>query len=754
MSESVRLTRWHRSSEALEAAARWRDRCLLADGSVLSSKSLWNCDNLDHLQRHFVENLDMGEGDFFQKLKSQLSPAPASAKQLAAEMLWLLFLFISSTGMKAATKRLHIEKVWEWSGEPLPNAEFELGDALEQGIGNTGTAYSTQRWRELVFLITAMRMWKAMSSVDHGRLLGDPWSFAQWIESVPEGTRRQLRHILPYLLYPDVFERISTTTDKKRLVRAFREEAGLNGDDFDYKSPLALDREILRIRESLTASIAQPFDFYHDPLVRRWKPDHTVNNADERLDEPAFDNLYRDTFGDHRVWVIATGEGGRMWPEFLREGYVGVDTELGDLTEIETREAVHAATSALPGSAADPRNDSLAYWQFAHEMRSGDYVIAKRGTTEVLGEGRIESDYEYRPDVAEYQHRRRVKWGATGQWDLGKQGVVQKTLTDFSEKRDWLHRVWTMMHTAELVRQRSRVAENSDHTYTLNDALEGLFLSQDRFRSILDALARKKSIIIEGPPGVGKTFIAKRLAYALIGHRDANRVEMVQFHQSYAYEDFMQGWRPDGRGAFKLQHGAFYRFCKRAERDPQSPHVFIIDEINRGNLSKVFGELLLLIEADKRGPEHAIQLTYSTTDEERFSVPENVHIIGLMNTADRSLAMVDYALRRRFSFVRLEPAFDTEHFSEHLLDAEVSESLVTLIVERLTALNDTIREDRTNLGPGFVIGHSFFVPPKGAERLDNAWYESVVRSEIEPLLAEYWFDQPDRVREQVDRLLR
>ena len=220
---------------------------------------------------------------------------------------------------------------------------------------------------------------------------------------------------------------------------------------------------------------------------------------------------------------------------------------------------------------------------------------------------------------------------------------------------------------------------------------------------------------------------------------------MVQFHQSYAYEDFVQGWRPTETGGFTLRNGVFFEFCKRAEQQPDIPFVFIIDEINRGNLSRIFGELLMLIEADKRGPEHAIALTYGATGE-RFSVPDNVYLLGLMNTADRSLAIVDYALRRRFAFETLKPAYDTREFREYLLEAEVDKDLVDRIVRNLSALNKRIRDDK-DLGPGFEIGHSYFVPEESA---DEQWYLGIVNAQIAPLLREYWFDRPEQVNKLVE----
>lgn len=280
--------------------------------------------------------------------------------------------------------------------------------------------------------------------------------------------------------------------------------------------------------------------------------------------------------------------------------------------------------------------------------------------------------------------------------------------------------------------------------YDMEAALKDLFMTQERLAGICSTLRRKKNLVLQGAPGTGKTFVARRLAYLLMGVKDESRAPMVQFHQSMSYEDFVQGWRPDGSGGFKLCNGPFYRFCRQAMTRLDEPHVFIIDEVNRGNLSKILGELMMLIEPDKRSPAYALPLTYSSSQEDRFYVPENVHLIGTMNTADRSLSMVDYALRRRFAFTEMEPGFSHPAFRTVLDEKQVTGSVCDRIIQGMTSVNDRIASDTANLGPGYRLGHSFFVPSMPVADAES-WLADVLTHEILPLLQEYWVDDPKQL---------
>lgn len=386
-------------------------------------------------------------------------------------------------------------------------------------------------------------------------------------------------------------------------------------------------------------------------------------------------------------------------------------------------------------------------------------VVANRGDGRTI---EVEWDNKFEPRAWYFYTARSTVWKL--RTDKGYKLVdLSKKLIDFvwagkAQDYDYFCKYWWGGDSPEKPSGEKLVVDDpnvSTNPYSLEDVLAaGVFLEEAQLRLILNRLRSKKTLILQGTPGVGKTFIARRLAYALMEEEAPQRLEMVQFHQSYSYDDFVRGYRPveEQSGAFGLQDGIFFRFCRKAANNPDDKFVFIIDEINRGNLSLIFGELLMLIEADKRGEEYAVPLVYHKPDEPRFFVPANVYLIGLMNVADRSLAMVDYALRRRFAFSTLQPQYESPLFRQWLADRSMQSQVIDLIIERLMRLNREISSDPL-LGENYQLGHSYFCP-KGDNfaELDVAWYQAIVETEIAPLLKEYWFDNPAKAKEVITLL--
>ena len=389
------------------------------------------------------------------------------------------------------------------------------------------------------------------------------------------------------------------------------------------------------------------------------------------------------------------------------------------------------------------KNAVLEVWQFIHDIKPGDIIIAKKGTKTVLGRGVVTSEFIYdEKKSANFKYYRHVNWTHKGEWEHpGK--AVTKTLTDITRYTDYVSKLEALFVDEDSEQNTVPIDEPKMvyDTYTADDFLQDVYMSEERYNTLTNLLLTKKNIILQGAPGVGKTYAAKRLAYSIMGEKDTSRVKMVQFHQSYSYEDFIMGFRPTQTG-FELKTGVFYKFCRKAADDDR-PYFFIIDEINRGNLSKIFGELFMLIESDKRGIQ--LQLLYSG---EKFAVPKNVYIIGMMNTADRSLAMLDYALRRRFAFYEMRPGFETDGFREYRMS--LGSEKFDRLIHGVESLNSVIAADES-LGEGFCIGHSYFCNLT-ADKLTDRALSAIVEYELIPLLKEYWFDEPLKVKDWTNNL--
>lgn len=442
-----------------------------------------------------------------------------------------------------------------------------------------------------------------------------------------------------------------------------------------------------------------------------------------------------------RYWTYAPGEDGALWKEMHDKGIMAIGWgEIGAIDAFQSKEEIRNKMKEVFGGESSYRNSVHAVWQFCNVMKPGDIVFVKKGRTNIIGRGIVESEYMYDDERTDgYNNIRKVKWTHDESHELEIK-LALKTLTDVTPYTDYVDKLNELYDTdLELDEE-----EKKYKVYTESDFLEDVYMSAENYNTLVSLLRYKKNIILQGAPGVGKTFVARRLAYSMMGEMNSDRVMLVQFHQSYSYEDFVEGYRPSAEGSgFVLTKGVFYNFCRKAEIDSDNEYFFIIDEINRGNLSKIFGELFMLIEKDKRNQN--LQLLYS---KDKFNVPENVYIIGMMNTADRSLAMMDYALRRRFSFFELKPGFETEGFTKYR--NELDNSKFDKLIKCTEELNREISLDET-LGEGFCIGHSYFCDMKSEELTDQRLM-GIVEFELIPLLKEYWFDEPKNVERWSEKL--
>ena len=417
---------------------------------------------------------------------------------------------------------------------------------------------------------------------------------------------------------------------------------------------------------------------------------------------------------------------------------LGMDN-IGDYSQYDSKESLRQELISTYDNSTSRKNQALMAWNFANKLAINDVIFAKRSNT-LVGKGIVTGDYIFDDSRQEYKNIRTVKWLQIGEWEHPGKSVA-KRLTDITPYTDYIEKLITIFTPDELDDVDTQ-PEVDYPEYSSADFLSDVYMSEQDYETLVNVLKMKKNIILQGAPGVGKTFTAKRLAYSIIGAKNPDRVQMIQFHRSYSYEDFIEGYRPTENG-FTIKKGSFYKFCKLAEDDDENDYFFIIDEINRGNLSKIFGELFMLIEKDKRGIE--LQLLYS---DENFSVPPNVYIIGMMNTADRSLAMLDYALRRRFSFFTMKPGFNTIGFQTYQdsLKSDAFKKLISCIKQ----LNSKIAAD-ISLGEGFCIGHSYFCGLT-AKTATVRTLTSIIEYELIPLLKEYWFDEPEKIIDWSDRL--
>lgn len=729
------------ASVTLETAEQWKDVSLINGKSIFTGEEIWNIENLDYLDKYFVHNLNWGEGNFIQKLEAQLEPTPNATKKLCAEMIWLMLLSPSNIG--PAKKREIVNTIMSWGGGGIEPSHPLFTDEVLAGVGSAGMGFNNFRWKELVYFIRLLQEFYSFSDDRKRQLLNDGEEFSKWLEGIEENETRQFRHMLLFLLFPDDHDRIFAAGDRVKVASAF---SGKPKSELYKLKARELDHLILGLRKEQESIYGtEQLDWYVPPLRAFWhdtfgkgssatEGDSFYPVLEKFLEQSKTDNLKTKDYPsshDGLTMRVSFGAGNQAhvtWMAFLAEG----QTPTKGIYPVYLYYKQDNLLILTRGISAT--NAPKDHWQGDDLVTIDDYFLENLTKKPIrYGESYIFKVYDLNDEEL-------------------LEDKINSDLNDLiSEYKELVGQLAIQGPKAKITSSTTN-AQDEQKSITLEEAMEGVFIPKDKIENILDLLKVKKNIVLQGPPGVGKTFISKRLAYALVEVKDRKRVELIQFHQSYAYEDFVQGYRPSDAG-FDLKNGIFHQFCTRAAEDPDRPYVFIIDEINRGNLSKIFGELMMLIEADKRGPAWSVPLTYSKDLEETFYVPENLYVIGLMNTADRSLALVDYALRRRFAFINLEPEFESEGFAQFMQDAGVSDAMVAKIISRIAALNERISSDVANLGPGFNIGHSFFCSPAAGGVYDDLWYEQIIQYEIKPLLYEYWFDDPETADTLIKELL-
>ena len=537
-------------------------------------------------------------------------------------------------------------------------------------------------------------------------------------------------------------------------------------------------------------------DYYYDENTNGYNHRRKVNWLTDKVYQyksnthKDYKTLFRpDTFSPTKPWEFLLSEYARLYPElvpvfqkqnliFNVEPTIKIDDIVADeeLDEIEIAEPINfwwlnanpkiwSISNNKEGelqtyTTHNEKGNKRRIYKYFEQAKPGDIIIGYESTPTK----QIKAIYEVTKGIHNTDKGEEIEFELVEKleipvsWNELKNNPALQNCEVFINNQGSLFKITEEEYDIirEVIDNKNIISEkllqhSNIKKYKFSEDADKPFISEEQFLKSVSLLKRKKNIILQGPPGVGKTFIARKLAYEIMQEVKDTSIEMVQFHQSYSYEDFIQGLRPTQKGSFDIKEGIFYTFCRRALAHPERPFFFIIDEINRGNLSKIFGELMMLIEADKRAEKYALKLTYSEDEEDQFYVPENLYIIGTMNTADRSLAIVDYALRRRFAFVSLQPDYG-ENFRSFLSTNGLSNSMIDHISSSVFKVNEKIKGD-TNLGEGFQIGHSYFCDFKSSDD-ENIWWQEIIDFELKPLLEEIWFDELNNVADMVKLLTR
>ena len=688
------------------AAELFRAQGLQIDGSIFTpGRPVWSDAVIADLYRRFVEEPDESSDSFLVKFERQLAGADDTTIQLAAELLFVHFLFPAD--ITGDTKRVTIDTVRGWAGAPVAILP-DLSVALDRGLARTGVAYKTYRPNQLSLLLDFIRAWKSLSSSDRDDLLSDPWQFKAMVFEIPLKAAHTQREALLHLVHPDTFENTVSREYKRKIVAAFGDRVPAGVED--------IDRALLAIRTSLAAERGEQFDFYAPGVVETWQPPPPAEVGEEAVVE--------------RLWILRPNiDRVNRLAEWLREGFCAVGwSEMGPVAAgTERREIMAAAERAYPDQTSSAiRAAAGNVDRFVNQLDVGNVILVPDGSSIYVGAVETEADW-----LEDVQARRRgVEW-------LNPDRPIQRaSLSDAaaSSLRTQLTVTDATEHLAEILTlvelPPERVVDTEVADAELPPATEtlaaDLLLPLEWLDRTIELLREKRQVIFYGPPGTGKTYVAQELADHLTS--EGGNSQLIQFHPSYAYEDFFEGFRPrqgiadSGQLSFELVPGPLRRIAQEAADDRSQPYVLVIDEINRGNVAKIFGELYFLLEYRDR----SIQLQYSPNDE--FRLPPNLYVIGTMNAADRSIALVDAAMRRRFYFVEFFPR--RAPISGLLRRWLEQRELPASAADVLDAINERIEDEDFGIGPSYLM----------SDRADDPqWIEQVWEHSIIPLLTEHYF---------------
>jgi 5-methylcytosine-specific restriction protein B len=703
------------STQLYAAARRVFDVGLAADDSVFTpGRRVWMVQAAEDLDRRFVQAPEVGPARFVEKLSRQLAGAPQETVQLAAELTYLYLLPPNDIGI--AAKRRLLADVLALAPEP-PTVPPDLDAALDGGFARAGTAYHTQRDRQLAWLVRFVQAWKALPPSRQRDSLADPWAFRQVADSVPIGSAYSQRNALLHLAFPDTFEPIVSRQHKKAILAGFADEIPApTGDE---------DRDLLALRQSLEGRTGEPVFFYRGSLARRWRGATAEPEA--------------------RGWLVrgANVNGRNLVPDWLAGGYCSIAyPELARVAAGLTRSQLDVRLAEVrPDLSTRQRSIHVGVLhRFLNEIQPGDLVATVDGPNVYVG--RITGPPEFGEPAVLSTHRRAVRW-ANADAPFSRKDLAdsaqdrlsgQMTVSSLGPEAAEFATLAGLDAGADLAApgeppvpvEAPQPVELPDPTPEL---AKSLYIDLNWLADTVDLLREKKQLILYGPPGTGKTYLAQEMARFLT-EQTGGDYRLVQFHPSYSYEDFVEGFRPQagatpGTVAFGLEPGPFKQLVQDAAENISRAYVLVVDEINRANLAKVFGELYFLLEYRDR----VISLQYSPTEE--FRLPQNVYLIGTMNTADRSIARVDAAMRRRFAWQGLfpgEPPVDAM-----LRDWLAAERLPADRASLLDALNARLGDRDAAIGPAYLMTRRVGTP----DGLARVW-----RHHILPLLEERYSGEP------------